>query len=81
MMPPDPASPGLAAPPSPCTKVCTLDAQGFCIGCFRTGTEIGRWMSMSAVEQWRLIAELQARRKQATLASGPDYEVIEDGCR
>jgi ribosomal protein L15E len=38
-------------------------------------------MSMSAVEQWRLIAELQARRKQATLASGPDYEVIEDGCR
>ena len=50
-------------PPSPCTKVCTLDAQGFCAGCLRTGAEIGRWMSMSAVEQWQLIAELQNRRK------------------
>jgi predicted Fe-S protein YdhL (DUF1289 family) len=50
-------------PPSPCTNVCTLDAQGFCAGCLRTGAEIGRWMSMSAAEQWQLIAELQIRRK------------------
>jgi len=28
----------------------------------RTGAEIGRWLSMSAAEQWALIAELQARR-------------------
>jgi predicted Fe-S protein YdhL (DUF1289 family) len=52
-----------AAPPSPCTKVCTLDAQGYCAGCFRTGAEIGRWMSMSAAEQWALIEELRERRK------------------
>jgi len=51
------------APPSPCTKVCTLDGQGFCAGCLRTGAEIGRWMSMSAAEQWQLIAELQNRRR------------------
>jgi predicted Fe-S protein YdhL (DUF1289 family) len=51
------------APLSPCTKVCTLDEQGFCAGCLRTGAEIGRWMSMSAAEQWQLIAELQNRRK------------------
>jgi len=51
-----------APPPSPCTKVCTLDAQGFCAGCLRTGAEIGRWLSMSAAEQWQLIEELDARR-------------------
>jgi len=50
-------------PPSPCTKVCALDAQGLCAGCFRTGAEIGRWMAMSVAEQWALIAELQERRK------------------
>jgi predicted Fe-S protein YdhL (DUF1289 family) len=53
-----------APPPSPCTKVCTLDAQGFCAGCLRTGAEIGRWMSMSAAQQWQLIEELNARRAQ-----------------
>jgi len=62
-MHPDNASGGGARPPSPCTKVCALDAQGYCAGCLRTGAEIGRWLSMSATEQWALIAELRARRK------------------
>ncbi len=53
---------GPGRPPSPCTKVCTLDAQGFCAGCLRTGAEIGRWLSMSAAEQWALMAELERRR-------------------
>jgi uncharacterized protein len=44
--------------------VCTLDARGYCVGCLRTGEEIGRWMGMSAAEQWRLIAELAERRKR-----------------
>jgi uncharacterized protein len=50
-------------PPSPCINVCALDAAGYCIGCLRTGAEIGRWMSMSAQEQWRLLAELEERRR------------------
>ncbi|HYL02061.1 MAG TPA: DUF1289 domain-containing protein [Steroidobacteraceae bacterium] len=50
-------------PPSPCVKTCALDEQGYCVGCLRTGEEIGRWSSMSAPEQWRLIAELARRRK------------------
>ena len=50
-------------PPSPCINVCSLDAQGFCIGCLRTGEEIGRWLSMSAAEQWRLLDELAERQK------------------
>jgi len=51
-------------PPSPCTKVCTLDAQGYCSGCLRTAAEIGEWISMSPARQWQLIAEL-ARRRQS----------------
>jgi len=64
-MPPEPTpAAGLPErPPSPCTKVCSLDAQGFCVGCLRTAEEIGGWMSMSAAEQWRLLAVLAERRK------------------
>jgi len=50
-------------PPSPCINVCALDARGWCVGCLRTGEEIGRWPSMSGAEQWRLLAELAERRK------------------
>jgi uncharacterized protein len=50
-------------PPSPCINVCALDAAGYCIGCLRTGAEIGRWMSMSAQEQWQLLGELEERRR------------------
>jgi len=52
------------APQSPCINVCVLDAAGFCVGCLRTGDEIGRWSALSAAEQWRLIAQLEERRKQ-----------------
>jgi predicted Fe-S protein YdhL (DUF1289 family) len=63
-MPFEPPPAGSAErPASPCIKVCVLDARGFCIGCLRTGDEIGRWMSMSAAEQWQLLAELAERRK------------------
>ena len=50
-------------PPSPCINVCTLDVRGLCTGCLRSGEEIGRWMSMSAEEQWRLLEVLEERRK------------------
>jgi predicted Fe-S protein YdhL (DUF1289 family) len=53
----------LERPPSPCINVCSLDAQGLCVGCLRSGEEIARWMSMSAAEQWRLLAVLAQRRK------------------
>jgi len=50
-------------PRSPCTRICSIDEQGYCVGCLRTGDEIGRWTSMSAAEQWRVIAELKRRRE------------------
>ena len=48
---------------SPCNKVCVIDAaSGLCIGCGRTLAEIGGWISMTANERRRVMAELPARR-------------------
>ena len=54
-------------PPSPCIKVCALDAEGYCAGCLRTAAEIGAWISMTAAEQWRLVAELEQRSRARAL--------------
>jgi len=51
---------------SPCISICALDREGYCSGCLRTIDEIARWLSMSAEEQWRVIAELDERRKHRT---------------
>ncbi len=47
---------------SPCNRVCTIDrASGFCLGCGRTGAEIGAWVSLSPAERRAVMAELPAR--------------------
>jgi predicted Fe-S protein YdhL (DUF1289 family) len=51
-------------PKSPCTKICTLDASGTCIGCLRTLTEIATWAAMTSKEQWQLLAVLEERRRR-----------------
>ncbi len=40
---------------TPCTGVCTLDEDGLCLGCHRTGAEIARWPQMSNAERLRLM--------------------------
>jgi predicted Fe-S protein YdhL (DUF1289 family) len=51
--------------PSPCNKVCTLDpASGWCIGCGRTGEEIGAWIMLDDAARAALVAELPARLRQ-----------------
>ncbi|HVW69705.1 MAG TPA: DUF1289 domain-containing protein [Steroidobacteraceae bacterium] len=64
---------GQDRPSSPCTKVCRLDAAGYCSGCLRTGAEIGAWISMTAAQQWQLIAELE-RRRRARVINQPEVE-------
>lgn len=67
------AVPPIPAPASPCIKICTLDAEGVCAGCLRTIDEIARWGSMSAEQQWEVIAALEKRRQAATKSrSGTD---------
>jgi len=64
-MPSEPtATECLERPPSPCINVCSLDSAGYCVGCLRTGDEIARWLSMSAAQQWQLLAQLAERRKR-----------------
>ncbi len=39
------------APLTPCIGTCRLDGRGYCVGCRRTGEEIGRWRAMSDAER------------------------------
>ena len=38
-------------PLTPCIGICRLDERGYCVGCQRTGEEIGRWRVMSDAER------------------------------
>lgn len=50
---------------SPCVGVCQIDqATGWCLGCGRTGNEIGRWLGMSEDERLALWDELPRRLDQ-----------------
>jgi predicted Fe-S protein YdhL (DUF1289 family) len=47
---------------SPCNKVCVLDRiTGFCIGCGRSGAEIGAWPTMAEEARAALVALLPHR--------------------
>jgi predicted Fe-S protein YdhL (DUF1289 family) len=50
-------------PLSPCTRRCTLDRDGFCIGCHRSIDEIARWSSMSVAERQRVLEAVEQRRR------------------
>lgn len=48
---------------SPCISVCVLhEAQGICIGCFRTLDEIAQWSVLDAAGKRAVLAALPARR-------------------
>jgi len=55
-------------PPSPCIKVCVLDNDGYCTGCYRTILEITAWSRLSASEQRLIIGALPARARQRAVA-------------
>jgi predicted Fe-S protein YdhL (DUF1289 family) len=51
---------------SPCIKVCALDAAGrYCMGCFRTAAEIGRWRDASNAEKRLIKAAAETRARAA----------------
>lgn len=52
-------------PPSPCIKVCELDAAtGWCVGCGRSADEIGGWTAMAAPEKRDLLLRLPLRLRE-----------------
>jgi predicted Fe-S protein YdhL (DUF1289 family) len=48
---------------SPCIGICQLGDDGFCVGCLRSGDEIGRWLSMSAAERQHFIDVVLPQRE------------------
>jgi predicted Fe-S protein YdhL (DUF1289 family) len=55
---------------TPCIGICTLAPNGHCEGCFRTGDEIARWLSMSDDERLRLMDHVLPAREAAAAAVG-----------
>jgi predicted Fe-S protein YdhL (DUF1289 family) len=50
-----------AAVPSPCVDICRLNAQGLCIGCRRTLSEIAEWSQASDARRLEILSALEAR--------------------
>ncbi len=50
-----------AAVASPCINICRLDAQGLCVGCRRTLSEIAEWSAASDARRREILSALEAR--------------------
>ncbi|WP_158964546.1 DUF1289 domain-containing protein [Chachezhania sediminis] len=56
---------------SPCVRVCVLHPEEkICIGCYRTGEEIGRWSLLTDEERAGLMKELPTRAASLTRRRG-----------
>lgn len=53
---------------SPCVGICNLDqASGYCLGCARTGDEIGRWSAMSEAQRDAVWDRLPGRHEALSI--------------
>jgi predicted Fe-S protein YdhL (DUF1289 family) len=43
---------------SPCIGICSIDDDGLCAGCHRTGDEIARWSLMNDDARLRLMEDV-----------------------
>jgi uncharacterized protein len=48
---------------SPCIGICQLDDEGLCVGCFRSGDEIGQWPGMSHPEREHMMNVVLPQRE------------------
>lgn len=58
-------NPAETLPLTPCTGICRLDERGYCVGCQRTGEEIGRWRVMSDAERLYVMQVILPERKRS----------------
>ena len=49
---------------SPCIKLCVLDQDGYCRGCYRTIQEISAWTRLSMAQQRQILGVLPVRAQQ-----------------
>jgi predicted Fe-S protein YdhL (DUF1289 family) len=53
--------------PSPCVKICRLDASGrVCTGCYRSLAEIAGWLQMDDAARLAALAACERRREGIT---------------
>ncbi len=50
---------------SPCIGICSIDEDGLCGGCHRTGDEIAHWPLMNDDLRLRLMEDVLPRRAEA----------------
>lgn len=55
--------------PTPCIGVCTLDPDGYCDGCLRSGDEIAGWLSMDDVQRLHMMEVVLPAREAHLEAS------------
>lgn len=46
---------------SPCNKICTLNAEGVCVGCGRSRAEIGAWSQISDADKAKVVKKAKER--------------------
>ena len=49
-------------PVSPCVRICELDKNDVCIGCFRTSEEIENWIMYSNSEKVKILKLIKKRK-------------------
>lgn len=52
------------APASPCIRMCCLDDNEVCLGCFRTLAEITGWRDKDADTQRAILVRCETRRRE-----------------
>jgi predicted Fe-S protein YdhL (DUF1289 family) len=57
------SEPALPLPLTPCTGICRLDGRGYCVGCRRTGDEIGRWAMLDDAERLHIMQVILPARR------------------
>ena len=50
---------------SPCIGICTIDDDGLCVGCHRTGNKIAAWPMMNDDARLRMMDEVLPQRALA----------------
>ncbi|MDQ3040640.1 MAG: DUF1289 domain-containing protein [Pseudomonadota bacterium] len=47
---------------SPCIGICTIEDDGLCAGCHRSGTEIAKWLTLNDEARLRMMDEVLPQR-------------------
>ena len=55
-----------SAIPSPCLRLCALDGDGMCRGCFRLLDEIAAWPSADEATRRAILSRVAGRRRIRT---------------